>query len=207
MIAPLEELGKEESAEEITGLDDSEKTVLKQLFEADGTTPKMSQEGLPDLLGGMPQASPFLVSSVQNLSILPARILGNHWIMSEEEASMIAGALIPVLKEMGISVTQLDPKLALAVTIGIYALPKIIVTILSRRGARTPSDQPYQEVSTREHSSGKSEVRPRPKTAFTAKEATEAQYEEFREKYAASLDEEGKDLFPEKRTIQKPRKR
>lgn len=206
MTTPLKEFVAEQSASPIEEFEQSEKKVLQQLFEKDGRTPKTEFEEVGSLLANLPKPSPYLVSSVQNLSLIPARIFGAQWIMAPEEAELIAASMIPVLKEIGINVNKLDPKISLAIALGMYALPRLIVMFFSKKGG---------EIEPPEQSETSETVIPSPSRDFgtppptnkpiTHAEKTEAQFEEFKELYSSSLDEQGKDLYASQRGIKKPK--
>lgn len=200
MKAPLEQFVKEESAEPVSEFQDSEKKILKDLFQEDGRTPKMEIEGVGSLLAGLPKPSPYLVSSVQNFSLIPARLLGIQWIMADEEAELIAGSLIPVLKELGINVNKLDPKISLAIALGIYALPRVLVMLF---GGGAQPDMSSTEGRPVQRSTEDTGTPPPKNSPITHAEKVEAEFEQFRQYYGDSLDEEGKDKYKNKRGIKK----
>lgn len=212
MTTPLKEFAQEQSASPIEEFESSEKKVLQSLFEKDGRTPKTEFEEVGSLLANLPKPSPYLVSSVQNLSLIPARIFGAQWIMAPEEAELIAASMIPVLKEIGINVNKLDPKISLAIALGMYALPRLIVMFFSKKGEGSRISKQSEPPGEDAHSepvipspSRDFGTPPSPTKPITHAEKTEAQFEEFRELYSSSLDEQGKDLYSSQRSIKKPK--
>jgi len=207
MTAPLQQFAKEQSAEEPAGMSAEEKTYIKDLFQDDGKTPKVEPSGIKSILEGLPKPSDFLVSSVQNLSLFPARILGAHWIMSREEAEMIASAAIPALKEVGINLNQLDPKWALAAAFAIYALPKALITFFGAPQSDEPPTPPDVREESTEFRDSQFSPPPHVRKPITHREKVESEFEDFRDKYGGSLDEAGRDLHADARSIKKPRLR
>jgi hypothetical protein len=207
---PFEDLKAEFDESDEQG-EDQKASLFDVLFDKDGKTPKASDEGMKDIFKGLPKPSPVLVSTVQNISTMPARIFGAHWLMSQEEAEMIAGAAIPIFKELGLRIDRISPRILFLGAIGMYIIPRLLQTWLQRRAARDGTEEP-EMVDLTGARVGEPETnyenfqRQAQGVASRSnlRKAVDEQVAQFQRDYGDSLDEEGNDKFKDRRSIRKP---
>ncbi|MHA2238052.1 MAG: hypothetical protein ACXAB2_06750 [Candidatus Hodarchaeales archaeon] len=207
---PFEEL-KTELEESDEKFKEEKGDIFSVLFEKDGKTPKATDQGIKDVFKGLPKPSPVLVSTVQNLSVMPARLFGAYWLMSQEEAEIIAGAAIPIFRELGLRVDKISARWLFLGAILMYILPRLLQAWFARRAARSGDSMPpevdfsqaevgnvdknFEELNKVAHGiASRSKIR----------KAVDEQVAEFRRDYGDSLDEQGNDQFKDRRSIRKP---
>ena len=117
---------------------------------------------------------------------------------------MIATAAIPALKEVGININKLDPKWGLALTVGIYALPKLLMTFFPSPETNPPPPSSATPKPRTMHYEGTIDDPPPKNSPITHAEHVEAQHEEFKELYSESLNPDGSDKYANRRGIKKP---
>lgn len=193
------EIDKEPIAEkEIKGDD-----LLSSLFGKDGKTPKITPE-LKAVFAGLPKPSPILTANIQQLSMLPARYLGMHWLMSKEEAEMIASSAVALAKDAGIKLIDLPPATLLAVAFGLYAgtraIPHVVAWLFPDKKPSDPDFTVPEPVDTPFTQYPEEDFAPVPKEGLPVEEQTP---DKFARSYGKSLDEEGRDKYAKDRGFNK----
>jgi hypothetical protein len=181
------------------------------LFEKDGKTPKATDQGIKDIFKGLPKPSPVLVSTIQNISVMPARLFGAYWLMSQEEAEIIASTAIPIFKELGLRIDKINARYLFVGAILLYIVPRLIQAWLARRAARTGEAPPEMvdltgaEVGNPENNYDQvRKVAQGIASRSKLRKEVDKQVQEFKENYGDSLDEFGNDKFADRRGIKKP---
>lgn len=177
--------------------------LLSSLFGKDGKTPKITPE-LKAVFAGLPKPSPILTANIQQLSMLPARYLGMHWLMSKEEAEMIASATVAVAKDAGLKLIDLPPATLLAVAFGLYAGTRAIPHVI---GYLFPDKKPSDPDFTVPEPVGAPSTH-YPEEEFAAVPEQDLPVEElkpdkFARSYGDSLDEHGRDKYASDRGFSK----